>query len=482
MAEQSRSRLQGDRYQHLYSWYELLGLLDDDTPFEYAIIEHPDAGAADDITFHPRLPTDAARFVQVKWHVDHRDIYSLDSLVNEGLVPKLYRAWDKLCDQWQAEIWLVSNWAADARLGALIDGSTYSLSNDFLTARVRTILGRARQKWLTELHASDDQLASFWRALRLRLGFSAIGELYERIDDRMGRRGLRTGPSIYAIVVDEVSRRIEKGGASKRLDRQEMNDTVDRLELRSQTPDEPSVSMWIHGWAKRAYDVKPTVELDWTDYFDRKTRTIPDASLWIDTLIPHLEHAQEELLEVSTDLYIDFRGKLPLTAVLAVGATFPEVGGYSFRVEQPTAGETHLWTTQSPPSDLRFEILAENLGDGHDVLVAFAVTGSARDDVQDLFDAKRRDLRAVVYAEPVGGASDICIGSGSQAASLAISAKTVMRESKQRYSGQRIHLVLYAPASFCLFLGQRLNALGTIVTYERALDGTYQQSVVLETG
>ena len=55
MAEQSRSRLQGDRFQHLYSWYELLGLLDDDTPFEYAIIEHPDAGAADDITFHPRL-------------------------------------------------------------------------------------------------------------------------------------------------------------------------------------------------------------------------------------------------------------------------------------------------------------------------------------------------------------------------------------------------------------------------------------------
>lgn len=316
----------------------------------------------------------------------------------------------------------------------------------------------------------------------MRLGFSGIAELYERVDERMTRLGLKRGQAIQSIVMDEVSQRIEKGGTLKRLDRAEMIRTIDRLELRSQAPNQPSVSLWIHGWAKRAYDVEPTVELDWTGYFDRKSRLIPDATAWNHTLIPELERAQADLLEASTDLYIDYRGKLPLTAVLAVGATFPEVGGYSFRVEQPTAGETHLWTTQSPPSDLRFEILDENLGDGHDVLVALAVTGSARDDVQDLFASKRKDLRATVYAEPVGGASDTCIGSGSQAASLAISAKTVIRESKQRHSGQRIHLVLYAPASFCLFLGQRLNALGTIVTYERALDGTYQQSVVLETG
>ena len=53
MGEQSASRLEGDRYQHLYSWYELLGLLDADSPFVSGFVEHPEAGAADDVTLHP---------------------------------------------------------------------------------------------------------------------------------------------------------------------------------------------------------------------------------------------------------------------------------------------------------------------------------------------------------------------------------------------------------------------------------------------
>lgn len=77
MGEQSAARLEGDRYQHLYSWYELLRLLDDESGYEYAYVEHPEAGAADDVTLHPPAGSDrAARYVQIKWHVDQRDAYS----------------------------------------------------------------------------------------------------------------------------------------------------------------------------------------------------------------------------------------------------------------------------------------------------------------------------------------------------------------------------------------------------------------------
>jgi len=63
-----------------------------------------------------------------------------------------------------------------------------------------------------------------------------------------------------------------------------------------------------------------------------------------------------------------------------------------------------------------------------------------------------------------------------------VRAKELIRTSRTKYRASQTHLVLYAPASFCLFLGQRLNALGKIVTYERTIEGGYQTSLTLSTG
>jgi hypothetical protein len=58
----------------------------------------------------------------------------------------------------------------------------------------------------------------------------------------------------------------------------------------------------------------------------------------------------------------------------------------------------------------------------------------------------------------------------------------LIRGSRNKYRAARTHLVLFAPATFCLFLGQRLNAVGEIITYERTAQGAYQPSVTLKTG
>ena len=52
MGNQSASRLEGDRYQHLYSWFELLQLLPEGSTYSHGIVEHPEAGAADDVTLY----------------------------------------------------------------------------------------------------------------------------------------------------------------------------------------------------------------------------------------------------------------------------------------------------------------------------------------------------------------------------------------------------------------------------------------------
>src|SRR6267154_1685979 len=81
MGEQSASRLKGDDYQHLYSWYELLQLLDPSPTYSYGYVEHPNAGAADDVTLHSD-DNQAAKYTQVKFHVDHKSQYSSSSVLD----------------------------------------------------------------------------------------------------------------------------------------------------------------------------------------------------------------------------------------------------------------------------------------------------------------------------------------------------------------------------------------------------------------
>lgn len=481
--------MEGDRYQHLYSWYELLRLLDDDSIYEYAYVEHPEAGAADDVTLHPTAASGcAARYVQIKWHVDQRDAYSFTSLAEvlsgaRSLLEKLFDSWKELRKTGPVEVWLVSNWPSAHDLGGFLRSRGNTFSDDFYICRPQSAAAKARRAWMKQLGATDAEILEFCRDLRLRLGFAGISDFEEMVDERMARYGLRRGENARAIAIDEVRVWIELGGERKRITRDVLLDVIKRRDLRAAKVDDPAVSLWIHGWGRRAFDREPTVELDWTLYFDRATRRIPDQTTWDQTLFGEIERARAELSRQPNGSYIDFRGKLPLTAVLAVGAGFSEVAGFKFRAEQPTRGENYLWRSDAVLSERTFRV-REEAGEsgGQDILITLSVTGDATADVRPLAEQMQGKLKASIYAEPDNGPGDAAITSNEDAVALAVRAKELIRASRNKYRVSQTHLVLYAPATFCLFLGQRLNALGRIVTYERTVDGGYQVSLLLSTG
>jgi hypothetical protein len=251
------------------------------------------------------------------------------------------------------------------------------------------------------------------------------------------------------------------------------------------TEEEPEVRLWIHGWIKRLYDGRPTIELDWTSHFHKEPKKIPGQQTWKIQLFGELQTAKRKLDRTEKGAFIDFRGKLPLTASLAIGSKFPEVGGYRFRAEQPTRGKTALWRSDAMPSRRKFEVLIAKQRRGvgkRNVLIALALTGSARDDVNALYNKHPKRFSALIYAEPENGPGDGALRSDRDAVALAIHAKDLIRKYKVTFKASQIHLVVYAPASYCLFLGQKLNALGTIVTYERDSNEGYKPSVTLQTG
>src|SRR3712207_5742099 len=53
------------------------------------------------------------------------------------------------------------------------------------------------------------------------------------------------------------------------------------------------------------------------------------------------------------------------------------------------------------------------------------------------------------------GVRDGAITGAEDAVALAVRAKELIRGSRNKYRAKRTHLVLYAPATYCLFPGQR---------------------------
>lgn len=487
MGEQSKTRLDGDDYQHLYSWYELIRLLEKDSPYDHGYVEHNGAGAADDVTLHPREGGAASRYVQVKYHVDFRKGYGFGTFLEtpkpseRGLLRKLFDSWKKLKEVGPSEIWLVSNWACDDELGSVVCGNNWSLLQQFFDSGERSKLGKSRKAWKEALEASDEEFGDFIGSLRLRFSFGSHTDLEERCDDRMGFLGMKRGPGPRAHAIAAVRGWIKEGGEKKRISRATIEDAIARFDLAAPNTNAPIVSLFVHGWAKRAFDVWPTFELDWTSYFDRRERTIPDRNGWM-LLESELHGVKEKLSSIQNGTFIDFRGKVPLSCGVLLGATFPAVGGYTFRTEQPSGNEIALWDSNDSPSLIEFDIKYEDGGSGDNVLVFLAITGDGRDDALAFYGKGQPQFSKVVYAEPNSGVGPRALSSAADAVALAVSGKNVLRQARSVAKAKTLHLVVFGPLSFALFLGQQLNSLGTVVTYERDSDGGYLAAAIVKTG
>jgi len=245
---------------------------------------------------------------------------------------------------------------------------------------------------------------------------------------------------------------------------------------------EASPVLWIQGWAPIRSESKPTANLDWRSHYHEPNRRIPTPETWEATLFAQLEQVREIIDSSHRGKSIEVISTAPLSAVLVVGWKFLEMGGFQFQMQQRTGGEVQMWQSTVAPSNLRFKILEEkNNLTGEDVLVVLGITGDPRADVDRLLqESDTHQFRAMVYAEPESGVGNTAINN-ADAVALSIAAKDLLARSRSDYKATKLHLVLYTPAAFCLFLGQRLNALGDIIIYERKPEGGYLPAMQLRT-
>lgn len=248
-------------------------------------------------------------------------------------------------------------------------------------------------------------------------------------------------------------------------------------------------TLWIQGWAPVRSAGKPTFLLDWRSYYQEATRQIPSLETWDKELFPQVLEVRDLLDTLHQGKTIQVQNTASLTAMLAVGWQFPALGGFHFEIQQSTKGSEQIWRSKEPASALKLKVepplVLEREAEAKQekqrhVLIAIGITGDLKSDVQKLLCDPPERFSTVIYANSESGLGGAAIDN-ADAVALAIDTQELLREVRTQYDATCIHLVLYAPAGFCLFLGQRLNALGDIVAYERKLEGGYCPSVRLRT-
>jgi len=189
------------------------------------------------------------------------------------------------------------------------------------------------------------------------------------------------------------------------------------------------------------------------------------------------KHAPTRLLELS--------GTLTLSAGLALGRAFSSLDRdlrIAWRQEAPDRPD-QVWSLAQPHEETPLEVTSrDDRVDGE----ALAVLVSLTSDVEPAYGVSKRDLpsfRCVVRVRPQGAEfRRFPIENPGQAIDIVERTIEEIRRARELYRPASIHLFGAIPVGLAVLLGQRLNTLGPVHTYEHVEDdtvGTYCPEVLL---
>lgn len=240
----------------------------------------------------------------------------------------------------------------------------------------------------------------------------------------------------------------------------------------------------IHNWEKGIFEPKANITIDWTKYFDRSIKKVPDSQLWNDSLIPELVTLKNKLTAKTSIRHITLRGKCALSTGISLGMIFPEIGNWTFELLQPP--QTESWRSDAERKlkykPIYSEINPSTLGiksKGDELAVVFNITGKALFDVADYFKSTATPLKKIISLQPEITPGTLSIRNGSEAVALASASKDIIKNMITKYNSKKIHLFYFGPFGLAVFLGQKLTSVGSIQLYEFQ-DPGYKPSCLLK--
>ena len=194
---------------------------------------------------------------------------------------------------------------------------------------------------------------------------------------------------------------------------------------------------------------------------------LPNA--WEYHLLPAFKAIAAEIAKMAPGRYVEVTGFPSLPAAVALGAAFPSIGPVraGWLQEQIKFGApTERWSLDNADEDCGFQTDVRPLSAAGDDL---ALLVSAANNVVHDFTASRAGLplRAAVHLAPAEPRPERLHLSGGQARNLACLAVDAVRNAIAEYAVRgTIHVFLAVPAGVAFMIGQQLNTMGRVQTYE----------------
>jgi CBASS immunity sensor of nucleotide second messenger signals len=329
---------------------------------------------------------------------------------------------------------------------------------------------------------SDEDIAFIHDKVYIDVGYGDLAHDDRALDIFIGRMlgHPEFANKIRAMVLPAYAALSSKIGASKGvvLDKSSL-ETLLRSAVLADLSQEASVTLWVHNWTKEAFSPPADYELDWSQLFDRGSRKVPSPDAWTNDLVPQLDALRKQVMAAGAARTIRLRGKCALSTGIALGATFPAVGSWTFEIPQPPAKES--WRSDATPTPgyaLQTEI-TEADPNGTDIVLGLNIRGDGRTDVMRYVESSGQTPNAFVFmAPPSQGAQSI--GSDGEAVAMAMAVREELGKLLKARQLRVTRLFFYGPFALSVFLGQQLTSIGKIQLFEYQ-DPSYVPSCLLKT-
>jgi hypothetical protein len=491
MANQSSARLKGDDYQHLISWLYILSLKRPSHKVGLVKIEDADAGLVDDVTVYKNTTPKSVDFYQIKYHVDQRKQYSIETLLDTSagtsLMTKFWQTWKTVAGNFGKEnvrLHLYSNWLIDSNCAVLlcINNENGTLSDSFYKSSSRSDLGKKREYWREKLSATEDDFFQFTNSLVFHLGRDFSEELKQRVSDQMELVGLKSDENALLVAAGIVREWIK--AKVQEITLEVLDKQIVAHDLRKPENEERACAVHLVTIKDALYDIRPDYIIDWKHYFEKVAGRGDHALLseydWNRTLMPELQSTENKISSETSDRLIRARGLARLSAWFAFGFTFSDVAGYKIEVDQ----QGLRWRTDAKPNS-EFQIVSEN-GDGEQyssdkktVAVGLSVTGSLSDSVKQYLEVGN-SVDALLLLRPDRNLDKSCLQSAEDAVALANKTKEKIRQFVVKNKAEKLLLFYYGPLSGACFIGHQLNAVCKEIQIMENTSNAYFPSFLLK--
>ncbi|MDD2229034.1 MAG: SAVED domain-containing protein [Candidatus Cloacimonetes bacterium] len=498
-------RLEGDEYQSLFFWYHAASLLSKDNIKEICYESDEVDGVDDLIVYYNASGVDAggwnstADYFQVKYHVDNRNRYSSEAIINpqfincqKSLLKHFYDAHESILSMGinHFRLFLVSNWQWDQNdpLFCEIRDSDGSLPTSFFRQRNGQRIGRIRESWRKHLNIDEHSFVSFAQKLRFQMNHFGRKYFKELVMSNLRNAGLVVQDDFQtANTYSSLALKFIMDG-TKRFTRESLRKVCieNKLITDGQTCAVKVPIIGIRSFIRFAERIEDECDshICLSEHFEG--RHINDGANWnIDIsskLLMFLSHPDFLNIVRATDHHIllECHGSIALLA----GYLLPRTSGARIHPIQKGI-ETQSWRPKGDKKeDWDWDInYTKFISSSTDIVISVSLTHDIKSDVEKFVSENDLQAQSMYCFNSKSGNGQNCIENADHAIHLSDSIVQKIRQLRQGNPNSTIHLFIAAPNGFMFLLGRIGMALGSIQLYEfdftNEKNGSYTPSIRL---